>query len=522
MDLANQGAIAAVERLGPTDSISVIAVDSSPHVVVPQSTVDAPDAIIAKIRRIESMGGGIFVGAALHAAADQLATAPQQNRHIVLFADAADAEEPTDYRTFVPALVQRGVTVSVIGLGTERDSDAQLLKEIATLGSGRCFFCADPSELPKVFAEETMQVARSTFSDQPTKIELRGELRALGDLALDAFPTAGGYSVAYARPEATVGGVTVDDARAPFFAFRQAGLGRSAAFLGEADGPASGGFATWDGYGTFFNTVVRWLGGSDAGGDVFADFVRDGHEAVLSVEVEAGKESALGKVVAKVAGPDGEAREVVLTRVGERRLEARVPMTGAGVYRAVVDAGENKPLRVAPLALPYSPEYATPPDPTSGERLLADLAAATLGRVDPPAAELFDGPRESQGFKDLASLCALLAVFVLLAEIAVRRLDVPFPTPRLPAPLRRRLDAWRAARVAARAATPAVASAAGGVGAEGSRAGGGSGGSPAAASPRTVDAPAPTASAPPAKPAGPQSLSDALAKAKSKAKRDRG
>ena len=505
MDLANQGTIAAIERLGPQDSVSVIAVDSSPHVVVEQTAVDDIGEMIEKVRRIESSGGGIFVGAALQAAADQLATAPQRNKHIVLFADAADAEEPGDYRTFVPELLSRGVTVSVIGLGAETDSDAALLKEIAVLGGGRCFFASDPADLPRVFAEETMQVARSTFQDEPAALDARPELRAVGDLDLGPGPTLGGYSIAFLRPGSSAGYVTRDAEAAPAFAFRQAGLGRTAAFLGEIDGEASGGLATWAGLGPFLSTTARWLGGSDAGGDLFAELVRDGHEAVLSIEAEAGREALLGRATAKVAGPDGVARDVVLTRVGERRLEARFPLTGAGVYRAAADAGDGRALRVAPIALPYSPEYAPASDPRAGERLLAELAEASGGRIEPPTAELFSGERESAGFVDLGRMLAAAAVLLLLAEIAVRRLEIPFPRFRLPAKLAARLAAFRSRRTSKRAASAV----------------GGSTARPESDSGRDEGPSGPSGPAPVAPPEGPVGLGEALSRAKERANRGR-
>jgi uncharacterized membrane protein len=496
MDLANQGACAAVALLSPADAVGVIAVDSAPHVVAPMTSVDDVDGICARVRRIESQGGGIFVGAGLHAAADQLATAPQRNRHILLFADAADAEEPGDYRTFVPDLVKRGVTVSVIGLGTEADPDAELLKEIAVLGGGRCFFAADPGDLPRVFAEETMQVARSAFSEEPTPGAVRGELAALGDVSGGTFPVLGGYSIAYLRAGSSVGVVATDAQAAPLFSFRQAGLGRSAAFLGEVDGAFSGGLATWEKYGDFFTTVARWLGGSDASGDFFAEFTRDGQDAVLSIEVEPDKAALLARVSAKIAAPGGAAEDVVLARVGERRLEARVPMKGSGVWRAGVDAGDGRAIRTAPLALPYSPEFATPADPTAGERLLGETAAATGGRVEPPARELFDGPREGLGFVDLSIPCLIAALFLLLMEIAVRRFDVPFPRVRVPAFVLRRLPKRRStpARIDEPRPIPTKSAA---------------------------EAPPSRSDAAPAAPSSPTGLADALARAKERGKRGR-
>ncbi len=440
MDLADQGAAAALEVLGPQDSVSVLAVDTEPHVVIESTPVEDKASLTARILKIESTGGGIYVGVGIHAAADQLATAPQRNRHIVLFADAADSEEPDDVETFVPKLHESGVTVSVIGLGTEQDKDAELLKRIAADGGGRCFFTADAAELPRVFAEETIQVARSAVVDQVVACDLLPAMAGLGDFGGVPFPDLNGYSIAYARPRAQVGVTSRDDLKAPVLAFHQAGLGRAAAFLGEVDGELSGALSDWPRYADFFATIVRWLGGSDSTDDVFADFTRQGHEGVLRVEVTPGNEHRLAGVKARVADPAGAVSEVVLTRVGESALEARIPLGSEGIWRAIVEAGPDQLVRVPPIALPYSPEYEPAADPTAGEELLKRVCEAGGGRVQPPVAEIFSGSRESLGLTDLSAWCAWAALALLVLEIAVRRLQLSLP--RIPAALGTKVGRW--------------------------------------------------------------------------------
>jgi uncharacterized protein (DUF58 family) len=214
MDLADSGAAAAVELLSRLDSVAVIAIDSEPHVVVPMTPVTDKGAIAESIRRIDSGGGGIFVDVALEAAARELAAAKPQRRHLVLFADAADAEQPGDYRAFVPRLAAAGVTVSVIGLGRATDSDGALLQEIAQLGHGRCQFVAEPADLPRVFAQETIQVAKSAMVEEPAAVRALSALQLLGDLPRE-LPAVGGYSLAWLRPLAEQAVVTVDEQRAP-------------------------------------------------------------------------------------------------------------------------------------------------------------------------------------------------------------------------------------------------------------------------------------------------------------------
>src|SRR5262245_956717 len=455
MQLADRGAATAIELLSPIDAVAVIAVDSGPHVVVPMQPVADKGALSAKVRQIESMGGGIYIGAALHAAARELANSNQQNRHILLFADAADSEEPDDYKTFVPELVKAGVTVSVIGLGSATDSDAKLLEEIARLGQGRCQFVADATELPRVFAQETIQVARSSMVEEPAAVLVLPALRSLGDMP-DTFPQVGGYSMAWRRPRAELALQTADDEKAVLLAHWQAGLGRAAAFLGEADGPVSGGLADWDGYGDFFGTLVRWLCGGQTPG-LFVEARREGSIGVISLEVEAPLAASLDTARGVLTTPDGRSLDLLLERVAPSRLVARVPLESDGVYRSAISVAGNT-LRVPPLCLPYSPEWAVQPDVRAGERVLRRLALSTGGSVQPTVDAVLAGPRRSAGRIDLGPWCAGFAVFVLLMEILVRRLQIVLPALAMPA-LRRRKVIATAKEPAAQTVAPETANA---------------------------------------------------------------
>lgn len=442
MDLANLGAVAAVELLGRQDMVSVIAVDSSAHVVVPLKRVDRRAEIIADIRSIESMGGGIFTYTALRAAAAELRGSQHGTRHIVLFADANDAEEPGDYASFVPALRAAGVTVSVIGLGAVTDTDAAFLQDVAARGGGRSFFCKDPADLPRMFAQETIQVARSSLVEEPTSVGVLPDIVAVGALERGRFPAVGGYSIAYLKSGASQGLVTRDDTRAPLLAFHHVGLGRSAAYLGIADGDLAGEVRTWDGYGDFFTTLVRWLAGTDASGDVFAEVRREGHEAVLSVEVEEGREALLGGIQVRMLAPDGSAQTLLLTRAGDQRLEVRVPLPREGVYRPALRTADGRVLRLPAVTLPYSPEFEPRADPDAGIDTLRDVVRIAGGRLDPTAEQIAAGPRRSAGSTSLARPLVWVALVIFLLEILVRRLR-----PRLPslAPMSRAVAGARAA-----------------------------------------------------------------------------
>jgi hypothetical protein len=167
MQLADLGACAAIELLSPLDSVGVIAVDSTDHIVQALTPVRDVGSITANVRRIDSGAAGIYCYTALLAAGKMLEDAAQRNRHVILFADANDSEEQEKCPELVERFQQMGITLSVVALGTEHDSDAEFLKRIAALGGGQCYFTNDPSELPRLFAQDTLTIARETFVDTP-------------------------------------------------------------------------------------------------------------------------------------------------------------------------------------------------------------------------------------------------------------------------------------------------------------------------------------------------------------------
>lgn len=432
MQLANLGTIAAIELLSPLDSVAVIAVDSSPHMVQPLVAAEDIPAITARVRRIESQGGGIFTFTALRAAARELEGASQLNRHIILFADAADAEEPERVPELIARLRELNVTISVVALGTPTDVDAEFLRQIASSGGGECYFTMDPSELPRLFAQDTMRIARTTFVEEPTATRVLPDLYGLGELDPAAgFPVFGGHNLNWLREDATAGALVQGEFSSPAFAFAYRGLGRTAAFAGQIGGKYGTDVVAWSGFAPFFVTVVRWLSGQEEPAELFATANRDGRDGVISVEVDprATTPPDLSSARVRITAADGSTSSIPLERVGETRYEARAPLVREGVLLGSVvlgrdERGEESMLSLPPLALPYSPEFERSADPRRGERVLRTIASASGGEVAPPLGALFRGEREARVWRVVSRELVLLALLLLLVEIAFRRLQL--------------------------------------------------------------------------------------------------
>lgn len=445
MDLANLGAAAAVELLSPQDSVAVHAVDSSHHVVQALTRVEDPAEILSRVRRVQSAGGGIFVYTALLAIGEEMDAAEQATRHVILFADAADSEEQEGCPELLAQMTRAGMSVSVIALGTEADSDAGFLETVAAAGGGTAYFTTDPSELPRLFAQDTLTVARATFVEEPTATRVLPDLFGLGPVGAGGFAPLAGYNLTYLRGGAVAGVITADDYAAPVFAFQQSGLGRSAAFTGQIGGSFGADVVAWPGFADFFATTGRWLVGQEEPGEVYASVRREGKEAVVALDVDPARAARvdLSKLDGRMRGGDGATQTLVFERVGEHRYEARAKLAAAGVALGTVALGDGRTLRLPPVALPYSPEFERGSDPARGERLLRRIAAESGGIVNPVAGDLFRGERASKGWRPIGRELALLALLLLLLEIAVRRLELASFV-RVPAWLRARARSPRA------------------------------------------------------------------------------
>jgi len=426
IDLANAGAAAAIELLTSNDAVAVIAVDSSAHIIQPLVEVADRQALVNRVRTIRSEGGGIFTYTGLRAAAQQLQSAPQLNRHIVLFADAADAEEPDGCFELIDKLRRQNTTLSVIALGTPADSDATFLKELALRGGGESYFSTDPADLPRLFAMDTLTMSRSTFVEGAVATRALPELFGMGAFDAESFAALDGYNLCYLRPGATAGAITLDDYAAPVLAFWQRGLGRTAALTAQVGGAFGGALIAWPRFPELAVTLARWLAGNEPPGEYFASTRREGREVVITVEVdpEAPLAPDASRLLARFAGANGERREVPLARVDAHVFEARLPLDREGVLVGTVDLGDGRSLPLAPQTLAYSPEFERGPDPERGARLLRQLAEASGGALDPSTQDLFRGARGARLWRIITRELALAALLLLLVEVAGRRLSL--------------------------------------------------------------------------------------------------
>ncbi len=262
MQLANNGAAKAIELLGMMDSIAVYAVDSEPETIIQQQTIkNNKQQLIRKAMRVKSMGGGIYVYTGLDYAWDRLKKSGIGTKHIILFTDAADSEEPGNYKKLLKEMTDQGATISVIGLGSKKDPDAKFIEDIAKRGNGRIFYTNRAIDIPKLFAQETVTLARSAFIEEPIGTLATGQWAEISPVPVTWMPQVDGYNLSYPREHSTTSLISTDEYKAPLITHIKRGLGRTAAISFPLGGEHSTSVRNWQQYGDFAQTITRWLMG---------------------------------------------------------------------------------------------------------------------------------------------------------------------------------------------------------------------------------------------------------------------
>jgi len=432
MDLANIGAVQVLDLLSPFDEFGLIAVDSAAHIIVDLKPADKADAERGKILSIDAGGGGIFVYSGLAAAAEMLLRAKAETRHIILFADAADAEEPGEYKTLIEKCVKAGISISVIGLGTPQDPDAPLLEDIAIIGRGRSFFTVHPQEIPRLFAQDTFTVARSAFVKEQTAITSAAGLSGMSDISFGAFPQIGGYNLCYLRPEAAQALLTQDDYRAPVTAYWHSGKGRVISYTGEADGEFTGPIAQWAKTGDFFSTLARWAAGTQSVLPEDMLITRELDKGVFKIELHLDPErksdpfaeSPKVDILRGIPGKTPVQESGTMAWTSADTLSLEIPLDSSETLLPSVDISGMKTLSLSPVCLPYSPEFAPSLHNKDGRENLAEIAQLTGGKERISLAEIWKDLPKKQQYREIAHWLLLCAVAVFLLEILQRRTGI--------------------------------------------------------------------------------------------------
>lgn len=434
--LAAEGCLAAASTLRPEDRLAVAAVEDATRWVSPLAPVAELDE--ASVRRLRAGGGGIYVYTGLRDAYAALDAAHEPIRHVLLFSDTADSEEQALGCIWPPCATQghgaielatearaRGITTTVVGIGSADARHAWFLSQLAAAGGGRYYVTETGADLRRIFVAETRAVSRSNLREEVTPVTVAEHPLVDG---IGAVPDLAGF--VQSRERSTAHTILSTSEGRPILATWRYGVGTVVAFTSDLAGRWSGSWAWSEGPQLFRQMVRHAMRRRSARADL--DVAMRARGVELRIDVAPGTELAPGAL--ELVALDELARsrvlDTTLERVGPDRYRARARTAGEPIVVARLRDGDQRVLAEASAEDGSVAEHAgAGPD----ERALRELArvgggALVAGPAELGAAAVASTPRREPLWPWLFLLAgALVAVdlWVRRAGRPVRRVAIP-------------------------------------------------------------------------------------------------
>ncbi|MCM1180900.1 MAG: VWA domain-containing protein [Clostridium sp.] len=415
LDLAKQAARSGVEQLRTTDEIGIMAFDDTYHWIVPIRQADNIMEIKDSISSID-YGGGTSIYPAFQEAYVQMVKSDAKLKHIILLTDGQDGFR--DYRDLVNRVNEAGITVSTVAVGY--DADKELLEDLAKQCGGRYYYTDINNSIPRIFAQEVYLSTNTYLMNGEFYPTISSGNEMLDGVFDEGCPSLYGYIAA--TPKQTADVLLMSDREDPVLSTWQCGLGRTVAWNSDGNNEWTAEYAGWENYPLLWSNIINYVISDTELGEDTLEIDKGSNTATVSYETKEYDKNT--KVTAVITDENGNAKETTLDAIKPGSFEAELAMDEIGVYNVSVrkQNGEEilKNFNTA-YANQYSAEYQFNDSSTD----LSSFVNQAEGRMITMEEDIWTAKQEA--VKSRVSLTVpllVLAVFLLLFDIAIRRLSI--------------------------------------------------------------------------------------------------
>ena len=426
IEMAKDAARAAVELLGPSDQVGVLAFEGENFWVSELHPCTDKGFVLDRLASLEA-GGGTVMAPAMEEGYEVLKGAVAKLKHMIILTDGISM--PGDFEGIAQAMAADRITVSTVAMGSDAAQD--ILEDIARIGNGRYYVADDPAQVPQIFAKETVTASKSAINEQPFTPAVIRPTQVLSEIAMDEVPFLLGYVVT--KPKATAEVILATEAGDPLLAWWRYGLGMSVAFTSDAKARWAAEWLSWPQFSQFWAQLARSaMRKAEAKGTV-VQVTRSGRRALVSLDAIEPTGKFLNRVTTglTLVDPRLGTRKLVMDQSAPGRYQAEFDATQPGSYQLMftqTQDGQVVSQQSRGLAVGYPDELRLKP---VNHEVLRAVARATGGQYElkpeavfaPPARSV---PRATPLWPYLLAASALLFVF----DVALRRIDFTLLTAR--------------------------------------------------------------------------------------------
>ncbi len=417
IEMAKEACIRSLNTFMPGDCLGVIAFDDIAEWAVPFQTVqDNIDEIRMGIGSIQP-GGGTSILPGLYEAYEALKNANTKQKHIILLTDGE--AEKSGYDSILENMNQSGITLSTVAVGT--GADASLLRRLAEQGNGRYYFTSEFSDLPEIFAKETLLAGKEYLNNRNFYPKQKNASAIMADI--NSIPSLKGYVGTTAKPRADV--VLESDKQEPILATWQYGLGRTAVWTSDVFGKWSQNWLETQQGRQILQNSISWIMKKQNEKEVHATAEIEGEKSLLTINMA--YDESIAEVKGTVVSSTNKTYDVILNRISPNVYTGNIDTTEEGGYilnlQMTTTEGKTDTINTG-FSIAYPKEYDRR-NWGKGDTLLNRMAEVTNGRILTNGTDIFtEKPQAVTDTQNLTTFFLILALLTFLLDVFFRRFSV--------------------------------------------------------------------------------------------------
>jgi Ca-activated chloride channel family protein len=426
---AREAALAVIRQLKDHDLVGVVAFDSQPFELAPLRPLRQNRAVLEDTIPRLAEGGGTDFYDALESARRQLVASRVRTRHVILLTDGDTNRGASDHYPLIRLFSEASISVTTIRIGDDT-VNLDLLNDISTKTGGQFYHVEHAEVLPELMLRDTSErLAQAPRQERQFLAQPGAPSQLLRGIPIEDLPPLTGYAFSRLKPGAEVAlHVLTRDRKDPLLVAWQYGLGRVVAFAAALADDAET-WPGWPGFGKLWSQAVHWSARSQTPWDYAVAVERS--DGVTELSGRSFHASDGGALLARLHADDEHIVDIPLVPIAPRHFRGRLPNLAGGRYpltmvnrRGESDVNQRSIVITIPDA--DQPDYEERFAPVPDTALLARLAEATGGKINPSLRELVGRkPGDRQLAHGLDYVLLPLAMALFLGDVAIRRLTRP-------------------------------------------------------------------------------------------------
>lgn len=409
--MAKEAVIGSLSEFKEKDLLGVLAFTSDFYWSVPIMNVSQNyDEIVQRVGSLRA-NGGTSILPALGEALKELKETDAKEKHIILLTDGY--AEQIGYEGILSEMKQEGITLSTIAVGGA--SDTILLNYLAKEGNGRYYYTDAFSDLPNIFAKETMLAGKEYINETEFYPMQQQASVMMGEIS--SLPILKGYVGTTAKSRADV--ILVSPEEEPILSSWQYGLGKTVAFTTDVGGAWTEEFVQSEEGVLLLQNMVGYILNTQLEQDIQVTATLEGEQTLLSIEFP---QVEMREALLSIFLENGEILQVEpIMQSPTKYLTYISKNMEQGAYKVRLDIKDSFGTlehHMTGFILSYPLEY----DITKRVSIVNQLASQTNGIILEEGAEVFS--RDIKGAIRSLELQFLLlwgALLLFLFDIFIRR-----------------------------------------------------------------------------------------------------